>query len=272
MLETGNEITIQPRITLRIGNHSLAFAVADKTAVKGVAYETYTVKSGFSIAANLREAFRQSALLSREEYKRAQVMLAAPSMLVPIEEFDEDKNDALYRYTFVTQPNTTVIHCVLPQQNAVAIMGINKDLKMVIDDHYADVIYMPVEQPVWSYMHHRSPLSLHRQLYAYFHDESVGIFAFSKNHFTFCNTYNAKHIQDSIYYILYVWKLLQLDAEKDELFIACTPDQEDELLKQLRRYLTKAYAVNASAEFNRAPITEIKGIPLDMITLYTRGR
>ena len=50
-------------MTLRISDTSLAFAIADKTAVKGVAYETYTVRSGISIAANLREAFRQSQLV-----------------------------------------------------------------------------------------------------------------------------------------------------------------------------------------------------------------
>lgn len=272
MLETGNEITRQPRITLRIGNHSLAFAVADKTAVKGIAYENYTVKSGISIAANIREAFRESSILSREEYKRAQVMLATPSMLVPIEEYDEDQKETLYRYTFASQPNTEILHCVLPYQNAVVLMPINKDLKAVIDDHYTDVVYMPVEQPVWNYMQHRSPVELNRQLYAYFHDENLSIFAFNKNHFSFCNTYNAKHIQDCVYYILYVWKLLQLDVEKDELFIAGAANNEEELLTQLRRYLAKAYAVNAPAEFNRAPITEIKGITLDMITLYMRGR
>ena len=85
----------QPRMTLRISDTSLAFAIADKTAVKGVAYETYTVRSGISIAANLREAFRQSQLLSHPT-GRAQVMLSAPTMIVPVEEFDEAKAETLY--------------------------------------------------------------------------------------------------------------------------------------------------------------------------------
>lgn len=127
MLETGNETMKQPRMTLRISDTSLAFAIADKTAVKGVAHETYTVRSGISIAANLREAFRQSQLLSHPT-GRAQVMLSAPTMLVPVEEFDETKAETLYRYSFAAQANTEVICSVLPQLNAVAIMAINRDL------------------------------------------------------------------------------------------------------------------------------------------------
>ena len=244
-------------MTLRISDTSLAFAIADKTAVKGVAYETYTVRSGISIAANLREAFRQSQLLSHPT-GRAQVMLSAPTMIVPVEEFD--------------QANTEVICSVLPQLNAVAIMAINRDLKAVIDDHYADVIYMPVEQPVWSYMHRRAETHLCRRLYAYFHDGCVSIFAFDKHRFRFCNTYSATRAQDSVYYMLYVWQQLQMDADKDELYIAGAPVDSDEMMTSLHRYLRKAYTMSPSAEFNRAPITEIKGIALDVVTLYMRGR
>ena len=258
-------------MTLRISDTSLAFAIADKTAVKGVAYETYTVRSGISIAANLREAFRQSQLLSHPT-GRAQVMLSAPTMIVPVEEFDEAKAETLYRFSFAAQANTEVICSVLPQLNAVAIMAINRDLKAVIDDHYADVIYMPVEQPVWSYMHRRAETHLCRRLYAYFHDGCVSIFAFDKHRFRFCNTYSATRAQDSVYYMLYVWQQLQMDADKDELYISGAPVDSDELMTSLHRYLRKAYTMSPSAEFNRAPITEIKGIALDVVTLYMRGR
>ena len=84
MQETGNDTARQPRMTLRISNHSMAFAMADSLAVKGVAFEPYTAKSGISTAANLREALRSSALLGRE-CARAQVLIDAPTLLVPIE-------------------------------------------------------------------------------------------------------------------------------------------------------------------------------------------
>lgn len=44
------------------------------------------------------------------------------------------------------------------------------------------------------------------------------------------------------------------------------------MMTSLHRYLHKAYTMSPSAEFNRAPITEIKGIALDVVTLYMRGR
>ena len=134
---------------------SMAFAMADSLAVKGVAFEPYTATSGISTAANLREALRSSALLGRE-CARAQVLIDAPALLVPIEEYDEATADAFYRYTLVTPATSVVMSSVVPTLNSVALFGVNRDLRQVIDDRYADVRYMPVEQPVWSYLHRRS--------------------------------------------------------------------------------------------------------------------
>ena len=36
----------------------------------------------------------------------------------------------------------------------------------------------------------------------------------------------------------------------------------------LQKYLSKVTFINPKADFNRATITDIKGIPLDMVTLY----
>ena len=72
--------------------------------------------------------------------------------------------------------------------------------------------------------------------------------------------------------MLYVWQQLQMDADKDELYIAGASVDSDEMMTSLHRYLRKAYTMSPSAEFNRAPITEIKGIALDVVTLYMRGR
>jgi hypothetical protein len=48
--------------------------------------------------------------------------------------------------------------------------------------------------------------------------------------------------------------------------------EKDWLMQELRRYLQKAYALNPTAEFNRAPATQIKNMPFDLMTLLTKGR
>ena len=44
------------------------------------------------------------------------------------------------------------------------------------------------------------------------------------------------------------------------------------LLAELKKFLQNAYIINPSADFNRHAITEIKGMPYDLQTLYIKGR
>lgn len=257
------------RLNLRIGQDTLSFAVIDPTTESQVAYEPYTVKSGISMAANLREAFRESDLLGRG-IRRARVLLDTPVLMIPIDEYDERTEKALYQHSFPGSEGDVTLHSVLPDLNAVAVFSINKDLKVVIDDHFQDVRFMPLMQSVWSHMHQRSFTGNYRKLYAYFHNQQLDLFNFDKNRFRFTNSFGTTHSRDAVYFMLYAWKLLALDARHDELYIAGEMPDHDWSMEALRRYIAKVYLVNPSADFNRAPITQIEHMPFDLITLFMK--
>ena len=70
---TGNK-TLQARLTIRVSKNTLSFSVVDREAEHQVIYEPYTVKSGVSMAANLRQAFKESDLLQRG-YQKVRVYI-----------------------------------------------------------------------------------------------------------------------------------------------------------------------------------------------------
>uniref|UniRef100_A0AB33JGZ9 DUF3822 family protein n=4 Tax=unclassified Prevotella TaxID=2638335 RepID=A0AB33JGZ9_9BACT len=272
MLETGNNHpNVTGRVTLRITRHSLSIAVVDAKATDKLVYEPYIMRSGISTAANLREAFRENAILE-QGYRKAQVMIGTPVLMIPLEEFREESMESLYHYTFMNSDNDCVLHSVLPVINAVALYSINKDLKLVLDDHFADIRYMPIVQPMWSYLYRRSQTGAWRKLYGYFHDGSLDVFSFAQGRFKFCNSFDAGNSRDSAYFLLYAWQQMGFDVRSDELLLMGGIPDQDDLLSNLRRYLQKVHVMTASAEFNRAPITKIKGIPLDMAVLFLKGR
>ena len=94
-------MNIQPRITIRVSKGSLAFAMADSRTEAKVAFEPYTAKSGVSMAANLRDAFKTANLLQVPTH-RALVLIDAPTLLIPIEEFQEANAETLYTHCYPT--------------------------------------------------------------------------------------------------------------------------------------------------------------------------
>jgi hypothetical protein len=158
---------IVPRLTIRVGYGTMSFFLpkADGT----VEYQPYTVKSGVSMAANLRTAFREAELL-RGRDDRALLSVVSPTVLVPIDEYMDQENfdvDTLYNHTFTGREHEEKIASVIPDLSAVAVFSVNKDLKLVVDDHFGDVRVQNIMQPVWTHLYHRSTLvGQRRKLYA----------------------------------------------------------------------------------------------------------
>ena len=261
------EIKKTARMTIRVSEGSLAFALADKHSVSQIIFKPFTCRSGVSMAANLREAFKSEELL-RTPTDRAQVLVDAQVLLVPIEEYRDDAMEALYKHSFPKADGSVIMSNVLPDLNAVALFSVNRDLKMVVEDHYNDVKFVCLMRPVWNYMHRRSFVGNRRKLYAHFHDNKLELFSFERNRFIFCNSFEVKHLKDAEYFILFVWKQLALDQQRDNLFLSGVIPEREALLDVLKQYIGMVSVVKASADFNRAPITMIKGITWDIVSLY----
>ena len=250
----------------------MSFATIDPSNMEQpIVYEPYVVKSGVSMAANLREAFKTADLLADKRH-RARVMVDSKVLMVPVEQFQESTVEALYRHSFPRSEQENIVYNVLPDLNAVALFGINKDLQLVINDHFTDVLLIHVMAPIWRHLHQRSFTGHRNKLYGYFHDRQLDIFSFQQHRFKFCNAFDTSRAHDSLYFLLYVWKQLNLQPEYDEMHIVGDIPEKEWLLQELRKYLQKAYAINPTAEFNRAPATQIQGMPFDLMTLFTKGR
>ncbi len=253
-------------MTIRVSRGSLAFAIAEPAQEEQVVFTPYTIKSGMSMAANLREAFRNDPTL--HETGRARVLVDSPVLMVPVEEYEERNNEILYRHSFPDTEGAVVMSNVLPDLNAVVLFAVNKDLKLVVSDNYADVKFTTLMQPVWRYLHQRSFLGIRRKLFAHFHDGALELFSFERNRFVFANRYSVKHMKDAAYFILFVWKELALDQLKDELYLSGDIPDRATLLSEVQLHVKKVATINPSADFNRAPMTAIKGITFDLLTLY----
>ena len=258
-------------VTLRIARNSMAFATPNETAIGGISYEPYVVKSGMSMAANLREAFLESPLL-QGDFQRAQVLLDSPVLLTPLEEFNAQDAAPLFHYTFLGYENDELLNTVLPAQKAVAIYPMNKDLKLVLTDHFRDLRIMPLMQPVWSHAHKRNFVGMRKKLFAYFRGKQMDAFCFTQNRFRFANSFEISNESDAVYFLLHIWKTLGYHAQNDEMHLMGNLNNQMNLTKELKEYLKNVFVINPSAEFNRSSITQIKGIPFDMMTLYINGR
>ena len=252
------------RVVVRISSDSLSFS----TIVDGeVVFEAYPLNASISMAANLREAVK-----GKVQPANGLVVIDSPVMMIPVDLFLEEQKEELYLHTFTKQEQQAIMHYVLPDLNCVAVFSVRKDVLTVLRDTFTELTFMPAIVPVWRHLHQRSYTGQHQKLYAYFHERRLEVFAFQKNRFKFCNTYQANNLNDTLYYLLAVWKQLAMDADHDELHLVGDITEREQLMEEAQKFVKRVFYINPSGEFNRAAVTQIEGMPYELVTLYVKGR
>lgn len=268
MTETDNNISDKKlRLTIRFSRKNMAFAVGDPQENGMLVYEPYEMNMGISIAANLREAFKVSELL-QSGYKRLLAEVDTPVMLMPIDDFGTQDIETLYYHTYHRKSNEEVLSSILPDLNAIAVFAINKDLKLVIDDHFKDIRIQPIMQSVWTHLYRHSYAGPRRKLYAYFHEKRMEVFSFQQNRFRFSNSYSVNNEDDALYYLLFIWKLTGLDVEKDELYLVGDESYMDILIENVKQHLKYCRVINQEVYFNNSQLAKRTEIPYDMKAIY----
>ena len=236
-----------------------------------VCYEPYQLNSSISMAANLREALQTAPLLEKT-YGSILVMVDSPVMMVPVDLFHEDQQQELYRHAFTGQEQQVVVNAVLPDLHCVALFSVGRDFRTVVVDRWPQARFMPAITPVWHHLHQRSYTGPRAKLYAYFHDKHMEVFSFGQHRFKFCNSFAFNQTDDALFYLLSVWKQLSMAADRDELYLTGEiPAGDDGLQQKAQQYVKRVYVINPVGEFNRAAVTQIHGMPYDLITLYLKG-
>lgn len=270
MQENNNTSNCQ-RLIIRISRNTLSFAIIDSENEGQIIFEPYLLNSGISMAANLREAFRSKKILQRR-YGRILVMIDSPVLMVPIELFHEEEQRTIYLHTFQGHEQDEVTHTVLPDLNCIAVFSINRDLKLVLEDHFSQLTFISAIAPVWRYLHQRSYMGIRDKLFAYFHDHRMEVFSYGQTRFKFCNTFETREAHDALYYILYIWKQTGLQADRDEIHLVGDIPEEYWLTEELKKYVKRVYVINPAGDFNRSVVTQIEGMPYDLMTLFVKGR
>ena len=258
------------RLIIRVSRTSLAFSTTNGT---DVIYERYPLKSSISISANMREALRSGPML-QENYRHVVVMVDSPVLMTPTDLYREEEEDSLYHYTFTGQEQYAVTHAVVPDLNAVAVFSIHKDLRMVLRDHYGDTVnFQPLMISVWRHLYQKSFTGPRQKLYGHFHDRQLEVFAFTQNRFKFYNSYAVgNEPNNALYFLLSVWKQLGMNPREDELHVSGEIPEKELLKEETQKYVKRVFFGNPSGEFNRAQVTQIEGMPYDLMMYYLKGR
>lgn len=252
-------------LSIRLSTDGFSFSIFNPEGEKDFIITPYPVNNNYSMTANVKELFASDETFKRR-YKQVNVLVDTPRfMTLPLDMFDDEQMETLFYSAFTKQDNEIVLCNVLAKNDIVALFAMDKHTHQLINEQYPLASYYATNSPLTDYFLTKGHNSTNKRLYAYTHHQVLDVCCLDNGKLQLTNSFKVPTPSDTLYYLLYIWKQMGMDAEgKDELFIA--GQQNDSLIAELRKFIRNIYPIYPKAAFNRSTFAQ-ENVPFDLQTL-----
>lgn len=274
---TGNNHHITLTLSIRLSADGFCFYVCNPQDNSLIRSERFVLSPTEDMADRL-----QSELSKQEYFNRnidqVFVLSCSPSTRIPIEEFKREEAQALYELTFsltdISQYH--IIYNILPRLEAAELHRISRSVESIILQFYPTARFFGTNAMLLERLFHieEEEKISEQRLYLCDLPEQFALFAFRDKRLIYANNFAKGTPNDSLYQILYAWKVLNMRAETDHLVIfsndtirANSLSQTSHLARLLSEYLAYIDPITPATLFPRVPLAYEKNIPVDLITL-----
>ena len=231
MLVTGNKKLTEQNLSIRIFSDGFSFSTPHSQ-------KDVTARKGESLAQALETAFKNNALL-QPDYDEVNIYADYPSTRIPLDEFRSEEAQALYRLTFGEDSlNGMNMHYeMLPALEVIEVFVIDARIEDLIMQHYPHASIHSYFGQLMNRMlsYNRRRKSGENRLYVHCNGRQLFLFTYEKGKLKFANSFEAENLSNQLYFLLYVWKQLEMDQEKD----ICILLGKDKMLENaLKKYIS----------------------------------
>ncbi|WP_303012182.1 DUF3822 family protein [uncultured Bacteroides sp.] len=246
----------QYTLSIRLSTDGFSFSIYSPIHDDSLSVIEKEVDTSLSLTANLKTVFHESDFLNYS-YKRVNIMMAGKRFtMVPADLFAEEQAELLFYHNHPKRENETVICNVLKKNNAVVIFGMDKSAYSFLNEQYPEARFYSQSTPLIEYFSVKSRLGNSKKMYVSVRKEGIDVYCFERGHLLLANSFECKCTEDRIYYLLYAWKQLEFDQERDELHLAGILPDKEVLTNELKKFIQQVFIMN--------PVTNI-----DMQALLT---
>jgi hypothetical protein len=243
----------QYSLSIRLGTDGFSFSIAnplEKGDERSMHTGVHPVDEKLPLTANLKQAFGAYDWL-RRPFKRTSILVPGRRhTLVPLELFEDEQTEELFHYNLPRQTNEFVLYNILQQSNIVVLFGINRHAATYLQEQLPEARFYSSTSALIEHFTAKSRQGNCRKMYACLTADAVELYCYERGHLLLSNSYACREPSDTIYYILYTWKQLGFEQERDELMLCGDTAQKEQLLPELRRFVRKVSVVQPEGNFD----------------------
>ncbi|WP_420187340.1 DUF3822 family protein [Bacteroides pyogenes] len=240
----------QYTLSIRLSTDGFSFSIYNPISDNSLSFIEKEADDSLSLTANLRRVFQESDFLNCP-YKRVNVMMTDKRFTtVPFELFEDEQAELLFYHNHRKKEHEKIIYNILKRENAVVIFSMDKSAHAFIEKQYPDARFYSHSTPLIEYFTVKSRLGNSRKMYASFRKGAIDLFCFERGHLLLANSFKCTNFEDCVYYLLYVWKQMEFDQQRDELHLTGAMPEKERLLRELRKFILQVFVMNPSTNID----------------------
>lgn len=262
------ELTNPYVLTIRICMDNFVFAVYNQTNTPAFYCQQYPTNYQHSLAVNIKNILKNNIYVPAYFPTVNIIMSDVQCMIVPNELFEEQKAEKIYWSCHNKKENSIILSHSLQKSNVTLLYAVDKTCHQLLLEYYPQANILPSEYPLIKYLTERSLIGEKNKMYVLMQKNAIEIYAFAPDKFLLKNKFsNLKSSEDFIYFLLYTWKALEFNQEKDELYLIGNSFKYENIVNTLQDFIKQVSIIHPASEFNRADFTK-ENISFDLQTSF----
>ena len=239
MQVTGNNLLNTYRLSIRLFSDGFSLSIL-YTADNSLVQKEDVSANGSTPLYQLLENTLKRPPFTEYSFQSTELLVLSPSTCVPLEYFRREEVFPLYNLTFPSLKigKNEVHYQILPSLEVVELFSVNQQVLQTVQDIYPDVEIVSLEgraiETIANADRKKQERSIH--FYAMVAPKNMLICCLKEQRLYYASTFSVDNDADRLYYIMGVWKSLQMDEKTQPLYLN---NASPELLQQLQRFIPK---------------------------------
>jgi hypothetical protein len=215
-------------LSIQVSPDKLSFCLLDAIRNKYVLIRVFEPENNkYYTSDSINELIVKDDFLLKH-YKIVRLIMPSPKFtLVPAPLYDPAKKDEYFLFNHTREDDKAIITNKLHDPDSFLIFSVSKPLTNLLSTYYPGIYPWHHIKPLFNHVSHNRKSRNGNYIHIHVERDFFNMIVYNNNILKFCNSFNYRNISDILYFVLNVFKKLDLNQEETIFFSGLTEKYDD---------------------------------------------